>query len=91
MSYNEEIRPLRSKIDALNREILGKIGERVRTSLEIGGVKRRHGRPVRDLAREAEVLNQVSRLAEDRGLDPEAVKRIFREIIDLCASAEEAS
>ena len=89
MSYNEEIDQLRDEINRLNEEILEKIRERVEVALSIGEVKKRHGMPVVNSAREEVVLNHVKVLAADRGLDPEAVRRVFREIIDLCVKAEE--
>jgi chorismate mutase/prephenate dehydratase len=89
MSYTDEIDKLRDEIDRLNDEILEKISERVGVALRIGEVKRRHGMSVVDRAREEAVLNDVGGLADDRGLDPEGVRRVFREIIDLCVKAEE--
>jgi chorismate mutase/prephenate dehydratase len=89
MSYTMEIGPLRDEINRLNEEILEKISERVRVALRIGETKKRHGVPVVDHAREEAVLNHVGGLAPDRGLDPEGVRRVFREIIDLCVKAEE--
>ena len=89
MSYTDEIGPLRNEINRLNDEILEKISERVRVALRIGEAKKRHGVPVVDRAREEAVLNHVGGLATDRGLDPEGVRRVFREIIDLCVRAEE--
>jgi len=90
MSYEEEIRPLRAEINRLNQEILDRIRERVHIALQIGEAKKKHERPVRDPARETAVLDQVARLAEARGLEPEAIRRVFREIIELCVAAEEA-
>jgi chorismate mutase len=89
MSYTMEIGPLRDEINRLNEEILEKISERVRVALRIGEVKKRHGIPVVDREREEAVLNHVGGLAADRGLDPEGVRQVFREIIDLCVRAEE--
>jgi len=89
MSYIEEIGPLRDKINRLNEEILEKISERVKVALSIGEAKKLHGVPVVDRAREEAVLNHMKALAADRGLDPEAVRRVFREIIELCVKAEE--
>jgi chorismate mutase len=89
VSYEEEIAPLRIEIDRLNDEILDKLRERVEVALRIAEVKKRHGMPIVDRSREEKVLDRVGGLAADRGLDPEAVRRVFREIIDLCVEAEE--
>ncbi len=89
MSYTEEIGPLREEINRLNEEILEKISERVVVALRIGEVKKRYGVPVVDRTREEAVLDRMGGLATDYELDPEAVRRVFREIIDLCVKAEE--
>ena len=89
VSYAEEIGPLRDEIDRLNEEMLDKISGRVEVALKIGEVKKRHGMPVVDLAREEAVLDHVGGLAANRGLYPEGARRVFREIIDLCVKAEE--
>jgi chorismate mutase len=89
VSYEDEMASLRKEIDRLNEEILDKLRERVEVALRIAMVKRRHRVPIVDLAREEAVLDYVGGLAADRRLDPAAVRRLFREIIDLCVEAEE--
>jgi len=89
MSYADEIAPLRIEIDRLNDEILDKLRKRVEVALRIAAVKKRHEVPVVDRGREEAVLDRVGGLAADRELDPEGVRRVFREIIDLCVEAEE--
>lgn len=89
MSYEDEIRLLRNEINRINFQIVESIGERVDVALRIAEVKRRHKRPVRDVEREEIVLDNVSRLGEERGLDPLVVRKVFREIIELCVRAEE--
>ncbi len=88
MSYEEEIRPLRERINRLNRRLLEVLTERVEVAKAIGEVKRRHGRPIVDSAREQVVYRQVKALAKEMGLSPEGVERIFREIISLCVEAQ---
>jgi monofunctional chorismate mutase len=89
VSYEDEVDPLREEIDRLNVELLDKLRERVEVALRIGEAKKRHGLPIVDRSREEKVLDHVGDLADDRGLDPAAVRRVFREIIDLCVEAEE--
>lgn len=89
MSYEDEIAPLRTEIDRLNEEILEKLRERVEVALRIAALKKRHGVPIVDRAREENVLDRVGGLATDRGLDPVAVRRVFRAVIGLCVEAEE--
>ena len=89
MSYEGEINHLRKEINRINLEIVESLSERVEVAQRIAEVKRRHGKPIRDAARENNVLDSLSSVAENRGLDPVGVRRVFREIIELCVRAEE--
>jgi chorismate mutase len=89
MTYEEEIAGYRTEINRLNAEILERLAERVGVAKAIAGVKRRHGKPIVDKARERIVLDQVRAHTADRGLDPDGAERVFRAIIDLCVEAEE--
>ncbi len=88
MTYDEEIAPLRAEINRLNAEIMGRLAERVKVAVAIAEVKRRHGKPVVDPARERAVLDKARADAEARGVDPDGAERVFRAIIDLCVEAE---
>ena len=87
--YEEEIRPHRETIDRLNNEIIEKIEERVGAALKIGEIKKRHGKPVVDKARERAILGRIRGKVEAKNIDPEGIERIFKEIIRLCVEAEE--
>ena len=88
MTYDEEIGRLRGEINGLNVEIVERLADRVRVAMEIGAVKQRHGKPIEDRSREERVYQQVRALAEEAGIDPGDVEKVFREIIDLCTKAE---
>ncbi len=89
MVYEEEIKPHRDAIDILNDEIITLIAERQKAALAIGGVKKRYGKPVVDKSREQAILDKIREKAQAKGLDPDALERVFREIIRLCVEAEE--
>lgn len=89
MSYEQEIKELRKEIDRLNVEIIDRIKERVDVAIQIGAVKHRYDMPVVDPAREKIVYERARELAEQRGVDPDAIERIFREIVQMCVNAEE--
>ncbi len=89
MTYEEEIAPHRAEINRLNKEILERLAERVEVAEAIAEVKRRHGKPIVDAARERIVLDQARVQAQAHGLDPDGAERVFRAIIDLCVEAEE--
>ena len=88
MTYEKEIGPLRDEINRLNVEIVERLADRVRVAMEIGVVKHRHSRPIVDRSRESRVYQQVRALAEEAGIDPGGVEKVFREIIALCTQAE---
>lgn len=88
MTYDEEIGRLRDEINGLNVEIVERLADRVRVAMEIGAVKQRHGKPIEDRSREERIYQQVRALAEEAGIDPGDVEKVFKEIIDLCTKAE---
>jgi chorismate mutase len=87
--YQEEIRPHRETIDRLNNEIIKMLGERVQAALSIGEIKKKHGKPVVDKTREQAILDAIRVKAQENGMDPDGLERIFKEIIRLCVEAEE--
>jgi chorismate mutase/prephenate dehydratase len=90
MKYEEEVAVYRNEINRLNEEILEKIRERTIIALKVGEIKQRYGKPVVDKARERAVLNQVRASAEAKGLNPDAIEKIFAEVIQACVEAEES-
>ena len=88
MGYEEELERLRKEINRLNKEIAEKIAQRVGVSKRLGDLKREHGRPVVDPARESLVYRQVRQLADRNGVDGEGLERVFQEIVRLCTEAQ---
>ena len=86
--YKEEISELRKEINRLNVEILEKLVERVEIARKIGAVKKRHGFPIINGVREAEIFQQIRKLSKEQNLNPIKVERIFREIVRLCTEVE---
>ena len=89
MTYEEEIKPYRDAIDRLNNEITSLIAERQQAALAIGEIKKRYGKPVVDKSREQVILDKIKEKAPAESLNPEALERVFKEIIQLCVEAEE--
>ena len=88
MTYEEEIKPYREKIDRLNDEIIEKIVDRQTAAVAIGEIKKKYGKPVVDRSREQAILGRIREKAPARGLNPDALERVFKEIIQLCTEAE---
>lgn len=80
---------LRAKIDAIDREILKLLNERVRLAAEIGRVKRERGFEIYVAQREEEVLQRLSSHNEGP-LDPKAIRAIYREIMSAAIALEKA-
>ncbi|MFC1802368.1 chorismate mutase [Thermoproteota archaeon] len=86
--YEEEIKSHRETIYRLNDEIIEKIVHRLDAALAIGNVKKKYGKPVVDKKREKAILESIREKACNKGLDPDALERVFKEIIRLCVEAE---
>lgn len=86
-----QIGEYRSKIDEIDGQIVGLLEKRAEYAVEIAKLKKGHGLPVPDAAREATVLDSVTELANDMcgHLDGESVRNIFRMIIEETRTAEE--
>lgn len=66
----EELQAARARIDRIDAELARLFAERMTAAAEIGAWKRAHGRPVRDPAREAELLARNTARIEDPRLRP---------------------
>ena len=89
MTYEDEIAPHRETIDRLNNEIIDKIAQRQQSALAIGNIKKSYGKPVVDRSREQAILAKIREKAPSKGMNPDALERVFKEIIQLCVEAEE--
>ncbi|MCS7125213.1 MAG: chorismate mutase [Candidatus Bathyarchaeota archaeon] len=87
---SEKITALRQKIDEIDEKILLLLKERIEISKKIGEEKRKRGIPLRDLERENEKYRQIAEKASKLKLDPEEVKKVYREIIDMSVHAQES-
>ncbi|MEM0216230.1 MAG: chorismate mutase [Candidatus Bathyarchaeia archaeon] len=82
---------LRKKIDEIDEKILHLLKERIEVSIRIGTIKREKGLPIRDVEREREKMEQITKKAEELKLDVEFIKSIYKSVIDISAQAQEAS
>ncbi|MCU1691995.1 MAG: chorismate mutase / prephenate dehydratase [Frankiales bacterium] len=81
MASPDELDRLRAELDTLDRGLVDLVARRLEVVAKVGEAKRDTDRPVRDLARERAVLDRVEALARDRGVSPDLVRRVFREVI----------
>jgi chorismate mutase len=85
----ENINQLRKKIDKVDEQILRLLSERVKTCESIGSVKKEHGISIKDACRENEVYAHVKEKSVELALNPMQVESVYRQIIDMCNSAQE--
>jgi chorismate mutase / prephenate dehydratase len=79
--------PLREKIDALDRQLVDLINQRLACAAEIGRIKRSQGGEIYVPEREEAVLRQVA--AHNGGpIKPEALRAIYREIMSAAIALE---
>ncbi len=82
-----ELRRLRDAIDALDRRIVALVNERAQLTREIGAEKARLRRPIRDPAREREVLLRIS--IANEGPTPQAdLLAVYRRLIATARALE---
>jgi chorismate mutase / prephenate dehydrogenase len=84
------LKPLRDRIDALDRQVLELLGERMKVVKEVAAAKRQGGAKIRDFEREREVLDDRCALARQLGLPEGPIESIYRQIM-LAARDYQAS
>ncbi|MBK8726654.1 MAG: prephenate dehydrogenase/arogenate dehydrogenase family protein [Holophagaceae bacterium] len=77
----EDLRSTRDLIDAVDRELLALLERRARLALRAARAKGDLGVGILDPDREARLLEERRRWAEERGLDPRAVEDLFQLIL----------
>jgi len=79
---------LRDTIDLIDRNVLLLLAERQGLVRQIGAVKRKRGKQVRDLRRERSVLETQRAGARELGLDEAMVEKIFMDVFDLARASQ---
>lgn len=80
---------LRQEIERIDRQLTRLIAERVRIARCVGRAKRAAGLATLDPEREAAVVRRAAGLAREAGLDVEAVRGIFWQLIGLSRRAQQ--
>lgn len=89
-SSNDELGEWRTRIDALDSQLLELLQQRVECALHVGEIKKRNNWPLHDPAREKLIYERLRQKQADMNgaLPPSAITSIFREIISACRAAE---
>lgn len=72
-----ELKRLRGEIDRVDGELVALLSERLRLVDAVGALKKAEGLPVRDEAREAELLARIRALAGENAQEAEAVYQMI--------------
>jgi chorismate mutase/prephenate dehydrogenase len=72
---------LRTRLTAVDQQLLALIAERQRLSRDVAEAKRAIGRPTRDFSRERDVLLQARATAASLGISPDLAESILRLLI----------
>lgn len=82
------LREVREHIDEVDRELVALLQRRCELSTRAGLAKRVSGSPVLDPGREAAVIEQRGRWAEQGGLPADVVQALFRQILTMSRRAQ---
>jgi chorismate mutase/prephenate dehydratase len=82
---------LRDRIDAVDRQIIQLLAERLQIVEEVALAKLEAASPFRDREREERLLVRLREHATDAGLDPHQVERLYRVVMDMSVAHQEAT
>ena len=79
---------LRTEIAEIDHELIELIARRTYIAETIASVKQQHDLPTTDRDQEGRVTTRAAELADRFQLDPEVVRRVFEELIELNKSSQ---
>lgn len=82
-----DLAAVREKIDAIDREIIARLNERVRLASEVAHAKAKEGLPIYMPEREEQVMRKLAKLNQGP-LTETAIRHIYREIISAMIALE---
>ncbi|MDR1165288.1 MAG: prephenate dehydratase [Deltaproteobacteria bacterium] len=86
---SDVLSPLRSEIDKIDSDLIKLIQKRAKAAIELGKLKKKHSLPIMDLAREKQVIGQLTEAVKPGdGLTLDAMSALFTEIIKACRAAQ---
>ena len=82
-----DLQSLRERIEALDRELLSLLKERMAIVEGVAGAKLVSASPFRDPQREEQVLQRVRHIGVELGLDAHRVESLYRAIMEMSIAA----
>jgi chorismate mutase / prephenate dehydratase len=86
-----ELSNLRDRIEAVDRQIITLLAERMTIVGEVALAKLEAASPLRDRQREDLLLVRLRELAAAAGLDPHQIERLYRVVMELSIAHQEAT
>ncbi len=86
----DPLQPLRERLDEVDRRVVEALAERQRLVTEVAALKTDPQLPLRDAARERELLHKISSHAKEEGVDGYFVESLYRRILDHSARFQAA-
>ena len=90
MSAKPDLQQLREDIEEIDRRLLKHLKRRMELVDRVAHAKLHAAYPFRDQQREDVVLQRVRGLAVELGLDPHGVERLYRRIMEMSISRQQA-
>jgi len=78
---DRQLQEMRGRIDALDRQLLDLLARRQEVVAEVVAFKKEHQLPVYHPSREADLIDERRRRAQELALDPDCIEEIFRNIM----------
>jgi chorismate mutase/prephenate dehydratase len=86
-----DLSSLRDRIEAVDRQIIALLAERLRIVEDVAAAKLASASPFRDKEREELLLTRLRSLATAAGLDAHQVERMYRVVMDMSVAHQEAT
>jgi chorismate mutase/prephenate dehydratase len=80
---------LRDRIEAVDRQIIKLIGERLTIVEDVAEAKLASASPFRDRVREETLIGRLREMATQAGVDPHQIERMYRVIMDMSVAHQE--
>jgi chorismate mutase/prephenate dehydratase len=84
-----ELAALRDRIEAIDRQIIALLAERLAIARDVAEAKLTSASPFRDRVREESLLARLRAIASEAGLDPHQIERMYRVVMDMSVAHQE--
>ena len=86
-----DLSALRDRIEAVDRQIISLLAERLKIVEDVAAAKLTSASPFRDREREELLLQRLRTLATAAGIDPHQIERMYRVVMQMSVAHQEAT